>query len=160
MKIEAKDIKIVPLTALKPNKKNRNLHPKDQIERLCETIKYQGFRSPLIVSNRSGLIVAGHGRYEAAKQLGLAAVPVVYQDFDDEAQEYAYGIADNAIAAWAALDLTQINMDIIELGPDFDIDNLGIKNFVLDASEKAFNPSATSDQTKEHKVCPHCGEAL
>ena len=62
--------------------------------------------------------------------------PVVYQDFENEEAEYAFLQADNAIALWAELDFSGINSDIADLGPDFDIDMLGIKNFTIDVSEK------------------------
>lgn len=137
--IKANEIKIVPLKDIKLNPKNRNKHPKEQIERLAQIIDYQGFRAPLIVSNRTGLIVAGHGRYEAAKLLKLKEVPVMYQDFESEEQEYAAQVSDNAIASWAELDLSGINADLPELGPDFDLDLLGIKDFTLDLSEKINN---------------------
>ncbi len=134
--IQSKDIKFIHLNQIKPNPKNRNKHTKEQIDRLCKIIEYQGFRSPLIISNRSGLLVSGHGRLEAAKKLKLESVPVIYQDFEDEDQEYAAGVSENSIASWAELDLSGINEDIANLGPDFDLDYLGIENFTLDASEK------------------------
>lgn len=132
MQIRSKEITLVKCSELKPNPKNRNIHSKDQIDRLAEIIKYQGFRNPITVSNQSGFIVAGHGRLEAAKQLGIEAVPVIYQDFESEEQEYAAQVSDNAIASWAELDLSGINADLGDLGPDFDIDLLGIKNFFID----------------------------
>lgn len=135
MEIRSKEITLVKCSELKPNPKNRNIHPKDQIDRLAEIIKYQGFRNPITVSNQSGFIVAGHGRLEAAKQLGIEAVPVIFQDFESEEQEYAAQVSDNAIASWAELDLSGINNDLPELGPDFDIDLLGIENFKLDPSQ-------------------------
>lgn len=131
-----KEIKWVPINEIKPNKKNRNSHSEEQIKRLADIISYQGFRTPLIVSNRTGLLVAGHGRLLAAKQLSLKSVPVSYQDFDSEEQEYAAGVSDNAIASWSELDLSGINQDIPELGPDFNIDMLGIKDFVLEPADK------------------------
>lgn len=129
-------IKFLSPDALKPNPKNRNKHPEDQIKRLMKLIEYQGFRQPIIVSTRSGFVVAGHGRLEAAKKLALKEVPVLYQDFASDEQEYAFGVSDNAVAAWADLDLSGINMDLSSLGPDFDLDTLGIKNFVIDVAEK------------------------
>ena len=135
MRIEAKDVRLVPIGELKANPKNRNIHPQDQIDRLAEIIQYQGFRQPVVVSNRSGLVVAGHGRLMAAKKLGLEQVPVLFQDFESEEQEYAFGVSDNAVAAWAELDLSGINLDIGDLGPDFDLDMLGIKGFTLDVAE-------------------------
>lgn len=137
MSLEHHDkIEWVSVDKLKPNPKNRNKHPEDQIRRLAELIKYQGWRSPIVVSNRSGLIVAGHGRLEAAILNGVSIVPVSYQDFVNEEQEIAYGVSDNAIASWASLDFAGINMDVGQLGPDFNIDHLGIKDFELEPADK------------------------
>lgn len=128
--------KLIAIKELTPHPKNRNVHPKDQIERLSKILKYQGWRYPIKVSKLSGCITSGHGRLAAAKVLKMATVPVVFQDYIDEAQEYADLQADNAIASWAELDLSGINLDIGEYGPDFDIDLLGIKGFTVDVAEK------------------------
>ena len=148
MEIKAKDIQITPISKLVLNPKNNNKHPKEQIERLVKLIDFQGFRNPVIVSNRTGFVVAGHGRIEAAKKLGLNEVPVIYQDFDNEAQEYAYMTSDNAIASWAELDLGMVNSEMLDLGPEFDIDLLGIKDFVIEPIEK-FEPQADEDEVPE-----------
>lgn len=108
-------------------------------------IQYAGIRSPIVVSNLSQCIVKGHGTVEALKELGQPKAPVVYQDFESEEQEYAYIQGDNAIAAWAYLDLSGINKDIIDLGPDFDIDLLGIKDFVLEPADK-LDPQCDEDE--------------
>jgi hypothetical protein len=121
---------------LKPNPLNRNSHPKDQVERLAKILEYQGWRYPIKVSKRSGLITSGHGRLEAAKLLKWKEVPVSFQDYDSEEQEYADTISDNSIASWSELDLSGINSDLTDLGPDFDIDLLGIKDFGVDPAEK------------------------
>lgn len=148
MEIKAKDIRLVDVDSLIPNPKNNNKHPKEQIERLSKLIKYQGFRNPLVVSNRSGFVLCGHGRIEAAKLAGLKEVPVMYQDFESEAQEYAYLTSDNAIASWSELDLSAVNTEMLDLGPDFDIDLLGIKDFVIEPIEK-FDPQADEDEVPE-----------
>jgi hypothetical protein len=130
--IQAKEIQLVDIDSLVLNPKNNNKHPKEQIERLAKLIQYQGFRNPVVVSKRTGFVLAGHGRIEAAKIAGLKEVPAMFQDFDNEAQEYAYLTSDNAIAAWAELDLSAVNTEMLDLGPDFDIDLLGIKDFVIE----------------------------
>lgn len=135
MEIKAKQIDLVKVKDLKRKKNNRNHHPQEQIEALVEHYKYQGFRNPLIVSNQSGEVVCGNGRLLAAIRAGLKEVPVIYQDFDNSDQEYAYHVADNGLSLWAELDLAGINEDLADLGPDFNIDMLGIKDFVLDVSE-------------------------
>lgn len=116
--------------------KNRNTHDLDQVKRLAKLYTYHGIRHPIIVSRTSGFIVAGHGRKQAAIEAGLTEFPVVYQDFDSDEAEYAFIQADNAIAAWAKLDFAGINADLADLGPDFDLDMLGIRDFVLEPAEK------------------------
>lgn len=128
--------KLVKIDELKPHHQNRNKHPADQIDRLAKIIQYQGIRAPIKVSRRSNLITAGHGRLEAFRRLKLKEVPVNYQDYETEEQEYADLQSDNAIASWAELDLSGINADIPNLGPDFDLDLLGIKDFVLEPADK------------------------
>lgn len=128
--------KMVKLKELKPHPKNRNKHPKEQVERLAQILKYQGIRIPVKVSKRSGYVTSGHGRLMAARHNGWKEFPVDYQDYDSDEQEYADVQSDNAVALWAELDLSGINTDLGELGPDFDIDLLGIKNFTLDVAEK------------------------
>lgn len=140
--------KEVELHKLVKNPKNPNDHPKEQIERLAKIIDYQGMRSPIVVSNRSGFITKGHGRLEALKSLKWKTAPVDYQDYQDEAQEYADMVADNAIAEWAAQDLGKINSEMLDFGPDFDIDLLGIEDFVIEPIEK-FEPQADEDEVPE-----------
>lgn len=142
--------KLVPIQDLKPHPRNRNKHPKEQIDRLAKIVKYQGIRSPIKVSNLSGYITAGHGRLDVFKKLKLKEVPVDFQDYENEEQEYADIQADNAIASWAELDLSGINADVPELGPDFDIDLLGIKDFALEPAEK-FAPGCDDDEVPEIK---------
>lgn len=127
---------LVGIPALKPHPKNRNKHPEDQIKRLARILEYQGWRYPVKVSKQSGFITSGHGRILAAKLNGWSEVPVNLQDYENEEQEYADVQADNAIASWAELDLAGINADLENLGPDFDIAMLGLKNFMLEPADK------------------------
>ena len=93
IKVECSHDKIVKLADLKPYPGNPNKHPEHQIALLAKIIKAQGWRNPIVVSNRSGLITKGHGRYEAAKLLGADTAPVDYQDYANEKQELADMIA-------------------------------------------------------------------
>jgi hypothetical protein len=141
---------LVPIPKINPHPKNPNKHSPEQIERLAKIIAYQGFRHPVIVSKRSGYIVAGHGRLEAAILNNYSAVPVDYQDFDSDEAEYAFLVSDNAIAEWSELDLSSINTDLPEFGPSLDVELLGIQKFEIDPP-----------QTMEGKPrCSHCGQIL
>lgn len=145
---------LVDISELKLHTKNANKHPDDQIERLAKILRFQGFRSPVIVSNLSGCVVAGHGRIEASKANGWTHVPVNYQDFESEDQEVAHLHADNSIASWAELDLSAINAQMGDFGPDFDLELLGLKSFVLDPSEM---PDIDLPEEKKPKLCQECG---
>jgi len=131
MKIHCAHDKLVPIADLKPHPKNRNNHPDDQITRLAQILEYQGWRQPIKVSRLSGFITAGHGRLLAAQKLGLTEVPVNFQEYDSEAQEYADLVADNAIALWAEIDLSGIKDDIAKL-PDVNLEMLGISAFSIE----------------------------
>jgi len=142
--------------SLKNHPKNRNKHGQDQIERLSEFYSFHGIRHPIIVSNLSGFIVAGHGRKLAAIRAGVKEYPIVYQDFDSIEAEYSFLQADNAIALWAELDLAGINSDIGDLGPDFNIDLLGIKDFTLDFAEKELETQDMEDVEENFNFTIKC----
>lgn len=145
MDIKSKNIEIYKIDEIKLNPNNRNKHPEEQIDRLSKIIKYQGFRRPVTISNRTGFLVAGEGRYLAAKKLGYTEIPVMFQDYESEEQEYADGIADNAVDKMAQLDYSSINLDLQNLGPEFDIDLLGIQNFFLEPAEKFIEKNLWTD---------------
>lgn len=157
MKVHCPHDKLVDISKLNLHPKNPNKHSKEQIERLAKILKYQGFRYPVKVSKRSGYVTSGHGRIEAAKLNGWKKVPVSVQEYESEEQEYSDLVADNSIASWAELSLADVNLELPELGPDFDLDLLGIKDFSLDPSEKEYNEKEIDENIKTEKECPSCG---
>lgn len=152
IKIRCRYDELVKLTDLKPHPKNRNNHPDSQIKRLAEIFEYQGVRHPIVVSKASGCITKGHGRLAAAIQCGMTEFPVEYQEYESEESEYADMVSDNAIALWAELDFSGINSDVPDLGPDFNIDMLGIQNFTIDVAEKGSD--ANDDDVPEPPAEP------
>ncbi len=157
IKIHCAYDKLVDIQEIKLNPNNRNKHPDDQIIRLAKIIKAHGIRRPIIVSTRSNTVTCGHGRVMALKHLGVKHVPVNFQDYKDEAEEYSDAIADNAIASWSQLDLQAIEHDVLDFGPDFDIDLLGMKSPVIEDLEVI---EEKEEDKKESKIvqCPNCGE--
>lgn len=91
-----------------PNPGNPNTHPPKQISLLAAIIKGQGWRKPITISKRSGFVVSGHGRLEAAQVLGASVVPVEYQQYSTEAEEYADLMADNRIAELAEMNTSAL----------------------------------------------------
>lgn len=164
MKIQVKcdePIRMIPIGDLRPNPRNPNHHNAKQIDRLIKLIEHQGWRKPIVVSNLSGLMTAGHGRLLAAIKMGLEEVPVNFQDYDSSGDEYADLVADNAIALWAELDMAGINQELPDLGPDLDIDLLGVEGFMLDPSElQPEDPDAKPDKKSKSVECPSCGHVF
>ena len=130
MEIKCTYKELVDASLLTPNPRNPNKHGDRQIELLAKIIGHTGFRHPIVVSNRSGFIVAGHGRLQAANKLGLDKVPVDYQDFKNEAEEFEFLIADNKIAELADHDDNMMIEGIKELDLT-DLELLGLDNFEL-----------------------------
>lgn len=157
--IKCAHTKVVELDTLVPNPKNPNKHPKEQITLLAKIIKHQGQRAPIVVSKRSGFVTKGHARMMAIKQIGWDKAAIDEQEYKNEADEYADMVADNKIAELANTDLSMVLSDVLDLGPDFDFDLLGIPDFKL---PEDFEPGSINDQGKldEKKPvqCPNCGE--
>ena len=126
--------KLVKVEELIPHPKNPNTHPQNQIKILAQNIRYHGWRHPIVVSKLSGYIVAGHGRLEAARELGVSIVPVEYQDFATEDNELAVLVGDNRLAELSSLDLNGLQ-DIIDgfKASDFDTILAGFEPTDLDA---------------------------
>ncbi len=140
---------MVDPATLVPHPRNPNRHPSHQIGLLSKLIKHQGWRHPIIVSKQSGFIVAGHGRLEAALKLKAEVVPVDYQDFENEAQEYQFMVSDNTIQELAELDLSMVNQDVLDFGPEFDVEMLGLPDFELIETDK-LEPGCDEDSVPEH----------
>lgn len=133
MKVECKYDRMVDIDLLVPNHLNANKHPERQIKLLAKIMKQQGWRSPVVISKRSGFVVAGHGRIEAARLNGWTEVPVDDQDFESEAIEYAHLIADNKISALAEHDDSMMIDELMnnEALKDLDFELLGMLDFEL-----------------------------
>lgn len=163
--------KIVPLSEMKPNPKNPNKHPQEQVELLAKIIRVQGWRAPVTVSTLSGMIVRGHGRYEAAKLLDCP-VPVDFQDYATESDELSDLLADNRIAELADLDKAALadifkEIDAVSIAESLsgytkdDIDQVlqEVAETITESDLDEFFVDAPPKE-KEHKKiqCPHCGE--
>lgn len=124
--------KLVDPYELIENPKNPNRHPEKQIEILAKLIKSQGFRRPIVVSNRSGFVTVGHGRLLAAKYLEMETVPVDYQDYESEAKEWADMVADNKIAELSEFDKEAFKDILAEIDADFDYSLFGCRDNEID----------------------------
>ena len=98
----------VAVDILQPYERNAKLHPQEQIEKIMASIQEFGFLSPCLI-DKDNNIIAGHGRVEAAKALGMATVPCIYVEGLTDEQRRAYILADNRLTELGGWD-----MDIVE----------------------------------------------
>ena len=89
-------LEFVSLSDLSPDPDNPRSHDREQIRAIARSIQAFGFNAPILI-DKGRKIIAGHGRYEAAKHLGLAQVPIIRLEHLSEAQAKGYMLADNQL---------------------------------------------------------------
>jgi DNA modification methylase len=107
-------IQIRSIRQIKPNPHNAKTHPVKQVRQIANSMVVFGFTNPLLVNER-GELIAGHGRYKAAKLLDLAKVPVIELAGLSPARQRALAIADNKIAENGGWDRERLAIEIPEL---------------------------------------------
>jgi ParB-like chromosome segregation protein Spo0J len=137
-------LKIVvrPLSKLKPNPRNARTHSRRQIRQIADSIAEFGFNNPVLI-DEDGTIIAGHGRVEAAKLLGMTEVPTVCLTHMNEAQKRAYVLADNRLAEKAGWDKDILAIEfqaLIELAPELDLTVTGFELAEIDLTLQEDEP--------------------
>ena len=140
------------IESLKRNPKNPNKHPEAQIKLLANIIAKSGFRSPIVVSKRSGFITKGHGRLDAAILLGMKSVPVDFQDYDSDESEMADMVADNKIASMAEMDRAVLKEIMEEL--DTGAFDMLLTGFDMDGIEELMTAAFPPDGSVLEPIPP------
>jgi DNA modification methylase len=121
-------IAILPICTLKPNPRNARTHPRWQIRQIAKSIDKFGFINPVLIDDR-GMIIAGHGRVEAAKLLGVTHVPTVRVSHMSDVDMRAYIIAENKLAENAGWDEAILRIEfqeLLEIDPELDLTITGL----------------------------------
>jgi DNA modification methylase len=129
--------------SLRPWATNARTHSKKQLRQIAKSIETFGFTNPVLI-DQHGTILAGHGRVEAAKSLGMAAVPCLRIEHMSEAEKRAYVIADNKLALNAGWDEQLLAQELQGLLATetlgFDIGVIGFEVAEIDSLIEALNP--------------------
>ena len=157
-------IKQIATIDIVPYEKNAKKHPKSQVKQIADSIKAFGFNQPIVVDKHK-VIIVGHGRWEAAKLLGLASVPAIIADLTEK-EAMAYRLADNRLneSDW---DMKIVIEELKLLDPTL-VDLTGFSSdLVIEQSEKddtvpevAGKPKASRGgvyQLGDHRVM--CGDS-
>ena len=119
------NVQQVSISKIKPYQNNAKIHGPEQIRKIADSIQEFGFLNPVLLDDENGLL-AGHGRVEAAKLLGMDTVPALYATGLSEAQKRAYIIAYNRLGELAQWDMGLISQELADLRDEgFDIDITG-----------------------------------
>lgn len=152
---------------IKPYGKNAKKHPKKQIEQVANSIKEFGFNQPIVI-DKNNVIIVGHGRYEAAKLIGLEEVPVLIAENLTKEQVNAYRLADNKLneSDWdmglvieelKELDSVNFDIELAGFSKDLIIEPEAKDDVVPDVPEEAKSKLGDIYQLGEHRLM--CGDS-
>jgi DNA modification methylase len=150
MKEDNMSVQAISISQIKPNSRNSRTHSAKQIRQIANSILAFGFTNPLLASE-DGELIAGHGRYQAAKLLGLASVPVIVVAGLSPAKKRALAIADNKIAENAGWDRERLAIEIPELAgllsaEGLDVSILGFEPVEIDQLQTDFEEESADPQ--------------
>jgi DNA modification methylase len=145
------DVEWRAIGGLTPQARNARTHSEKQIQQIATSIRQFGFTNPVLV-DAQGHIIAGHGRVEAAKLLGMGEVPTIRLDHLSEAQKRAYVLADNRLAELAGWDRELLALELGELAAlDLDFD-IGVTGFDTAAVDLLLDEKRPAKPNKEDEV--------
>lgn len=149
------NIEWIATNAIKPNARNARTHSRKQIRQIADSIKTFGFVVPIVV-DEAVTTLAGHGRLEASKLLGLEKVPVVRVEGLSEAKKRAFALAENKITQAAGWDRKMLAIELPELSElliqeDLDVSITGfapveIEQITIDFEENVSDPADDLDR--------------
>jgi len=150
-------IEPMSVAALRPYARNARTHSKKQVKQIARSIERFGFTNPVLISDDNE-IVAGHGRVEAAKLLGIETVPTLRLSHLSPAQRRAYVIADNKLALNAGWDRETLAIELQALiDLDFDVELTGFAlaetEIILDEARER-SPSGEDDDADDLPALP------
>ena len=112
---EVSKIEMLSVDALKPYERNARRHSDEDVAAIVESIREFGFNDPIGIWGKENLIVEGHGRLMAAKQLGMKNVPCIRLDHLTDEQRRAYAIAHNRTAELSTWDEEMLELELGEI---------------------------------------------
>lgn len=136
-------IEYMALDKLKPYEKNARKHQEADLSTIKASISEFGMSDPIGVWGKDNIIVEGHGRYFACKELGIDNVPVIHLDHLTDEQRRAYALAHNKTAEMSEWDFDLLGEELDEI---LDID---MSDFGFDLSEEEEETEIIEDEIPE-----------
>ena len=157
----------VPVDELVPYEGNAKLHPREQIDQIATSITEFGNCDPIAAWHDDDgelVVIEGHGRLLALRQLGIETAPVILLDHLTDEQRRAYALVHNQLTLNSGFDFSVLN-DELDAILDIDMRDFGFDFFepedaYPDIEIPEDGPSDGEQQPKRPRIvtCPHCGE--
>jgi ParB-like chromosome segregation protein Spo0J len=142
-----RSLESLPIASLTPWTRNARTHSRKQLRQIADSILRFGFTNPVLIDSENR-ILAGHGRVEAARNLGMEAVPCLRFDHLSQAERRAYVLADNKLALNAGWDEELLALELKELMEaeiDFSLDITGFSIAEVENLLEGLSPEEQGD---------------
>lgn len=145
-------IELIPIDSLEKYAKNTRKHGLSDVAQIAKSIQKYGFNDPIGIWSDHNVIVEGHGRLEAAKQLGMTEVPCIRLDHLSDEERREYGIMHNRTAELSEWDDAMLKLELEDL--DLDIGDLGLDDILGNDDKKSADvsedvpPDVSQDEPK------------
>ena len=179
---QQQEIERIAIAKLRPWTRNARTHSRKQLRQIADSIERFGFTNPVLIDGENR-ILAGHGRIEAAKLIGMTDVPCLRFDHMSASEKRAYVLADNKLALNAGWDEELLALELKELSQadlDFSLDITGFSIAEVDSLIEGLSPEEAGDPADDalpnpdmtprrcrpgdiYRLGPHrliCGDAL
>lgn len=151
--IDPSMVDMIPISEIKPYKRNAKKHPQEQIDQIINSIKAFGMNDPIGVWGKSNIIVEGHGRYLALREMGESGnVPVIHLDNLTDEQRKAYALAHNKLTMNTDFDFDLLQMEMEDLSAFFDMTDFGFLEFEEEEKPKEIVEDEIPIPPKEPKA--------
>lgn len=163
-------VEYIGIDQVKPYENNAKIHTPEQIEQIKKSINEFGMNDPIGITGKDNIIVEGHGRLIACKELGMREIPVIRLDHLTEEQRKAYTLIHNQTTMNTGFDLDiltaeleSLDFDMSEFGfEDINANDFDIKDDDFEFSEEENRPEPKSKRGEIYKLGNHilmCGDS-
>ena len=155
------EIQYINIDEIVEYKNNVKIHTQEQIEQIMTSIERYGNNDPIAI-DENNVIIEGHGRYLALKELGEIEIPVIQLKHLTEEQKREYILVHNKLTMNTGFDIEKLQEELNLINFDMSFFCFEIADFNADDLHSLFQEVEETKQTKEKEVkfCPHCGEVI
>lgn len=150
------NIEVIEIEKLVEYENNAKIHTLDQIEQIKKSIQEFGFNDPIAI-DENNIIIEGHGRLYALKELGYKEIDCIRLTHLDEQQKKAYILAHNKLTMNTGFDFEMLQNELKQID-NFDMTDFGFEIIDIEKIEDFFEENESpKEKEKQKHICPECG---